>query len=85
MYCRESLAGITCEKLLSGITDGDRDAPAGIAYVTTAGFYGIEDEDLVNDALSHLRIVGLGDSALEVACFLAQKGDGVMVDDNQWY
>lgn len=55
VYCRKSVGRITPARLLNGIRDSDREAPAGVDYHTLAEDYDV-DEDAVDAALGELRV-----------------------------
>lgn len=69
VYCRRSVAHLQPTDVLGGITDRDREAPAGADYLTLAESYGV-DEDEVPPALSALAVRARSDEPVdfEVSC-----------------
>lgn len=65
VYCTRSVASIEPALLLSGIRDGDPEAPAGIDYTTTAEDYEVDDA-LVGPALKHLAVEPDSDRPLDL-------------------
>ncbi len=66
VYCRASVASLSAEQLLAGITDKDPSASAGVDYQTLAESYDLDDS-LALVALERLAITPLGESPLDVS------------------